>query len=587
MTVRVLAGRILAIAIAVWLCGEAPADSRGAKIPSGEPQERRVEPFDPGQSAALFVGVREFTYDTTLAEVRYAVDDAVDLAFVLALDERVRLIEPGRVVLALSGKPQKRESQHNLDRLIAAGAKVRPAAQGDVLTALDEQARAAGRNGLLVIAFATHGVSFDGTQYLLMASSVLRHRETTLSESKIRDIASRSEAARSLVLIDACRERLVEDQRNGAPDVRSAASLFRAMADVHGQVVLSAAAAGQYAYDDDSRGNGVFTAAVIDGLRCEAVSGKHGLVTIEALAAFVEQRVLSWIRKHRRADVTRATQVTWEGGARTMPLATCDRTAAVQASGCTISISSSPAGATVTLDGADAGTTPVSVRLAKDQRGEVVLVKSGYRAATATVDCSQSKPLFITLLPRPAGQQVLLSETFDDNRRKWYESTDRDAPAEVNEGAYLFGSKPSAFRFATTLVEVDETADFQIAVTVRRLRGDQTAYCGLAWGLANGSNFFAFLVNGRGNISVGMVEYGGPTPLNDTTVVYPSVRTKDSPNRLKVSKTGDRLQLFVNDALVHELPHRPFFGSGIGVIAIYGPIVAAFDDLEVIGTVRQ
>src|SRR5258708_4594744 len=42
--------------------------------------------FDPAQSAGLFVGVRRFANDSELAEVRYAVDDAADLAFTLALD---------------------------------------------------------------------------------------------------------------------------------------------------------------------------------------------------------------------------------------------------------------------------------------------------------------------------------------------------------------------------------------------------------------------------------------------------------------------------------------------------------------------
>lgn len=82
----------------------------------------------------------------------YAVDDAVDLAFVLALDERVRLVEPSRVLLALSGEPQKPESRRNLDRLIAAGATLVGASQADVLNAVDQQARTAGRHGVLVVA---------------------------------------------------------------------------------------------------------------------------------------------------------------------------------------------------------------------------------------------------------------------------------------------------------------------------------------------------------------------------------------------------------------------------------------------------
>jgi len=288
------------------------------------PRAGEAPAFQRVQSAALFVGVQRFTHDTSLTEVRYAVDDAVDLAFVLALDERVRLVDPGRVVLALSGEPQKKESKQNLNALIAAGATRTAATQSDILVQLEEQARAAGPNGALIVAFATHGVNQEGTHYLLTASSMLRHpRETSLSENTVRDIASRSEAARSLILLDACRQRLTSDSRGGEPDPRSAATLIRRMADVTGQVVLSAAAAGEYAYDDDERHNGVFTAAVVDGLRCQAATDEHGFITVETLASFVEERVLIWVRKHHDASARRATQIDYEGAAKRMPLAAC------------------------------------------------------------------------------------------------------------------------------------------------------------------------------------------------------------------------------------------------------------------------
>ena len=191
----------LAMMVVVSASLNVMADGRGIRTLAGEGEAGALEEFDSAQSAALFVGVRRFPYDTKLAEVRYAVDDAVDLAFVLALDSRIRLIDPTHVILALSGEPQKPRSQENLATLKAAGAGSHRRST-EVLNALDEQARAVGKNGVLVIAFATHGVSFEGTQYLLTATSVLRHRETALSESKIRDIASKSAAGRSLILVN-------------------------------------------------------------------------------------------------------------------------------------------------------------------------------------------------------------------------------------------------------------------------------------------------------------------------------------------------------------------------------------------------
>ncbi|MFL6246471.1 MAG: caspase domain-containing protein [Thermoanaerobaculia bacterium] len=290
--------------------------------------ERRVDvnaPVAASESAALFVGVRDFVYDDTLTEVKYGVDDAVDLAYVLAIERTPQLVDPKRIVLALSGDPQKPQSQRNLDALIGAGATRRPAAQSDVLTLLEQQARAVGRNGVLIVAFATHGINHEGTQYLLTASSLLQHRETGVTETKIREIVSQARVARALILIDACRQSLTSDTRNGKPDPRSAAALLRALGDVHGLSVFSAAAPGQYAYDDEARRNGVFTAAVIEGLQCRAATDDRGYVTIDTLRDYVEQQVLSWVQKHRDPNAKQATQLQSEGRSSTMPLAVCGR----------------------------------------------------------------------------------------------------------------------------------------------------------------------------------------------------------------------------------------------------------------------
>lgn len=557
-------------------------DSRGAKPPSTEAVPLSADTFDRNESAALFVGVRLFPYDTTLATVRYAVDDAVDLAFVLALDERVRIVEAGRVILALSGEPQKPESQRNLKRLVAAGAQVRAAGQVDIFTALDEQARAAGKHGVLVVSFAGHGLSVDGTQYLLTATSVLQHRETAVSESKIRDIASKSAAGRTLILVDACRERLRDDQRNGDPDPRSAAPLMQAMAETRGQVVLSAAAAGQYAYDDDARRNGVFTAAVIDGLQCEAATDEHGLITVDTLAQFVERRVLSWIRRNRNVEIAQATQVTWDGHARTMPLAVCRRAAAKQ-SECTVAIGSSPGGATVSLDGEVVGKTPVSIQLAKEQRGDVILVKSGYRAATAEVDCSRSVPVHLTLRPRAGMYQVLLSDDFRDNRNNWLLSSEPGASARLENGSYLLGSRDGGLTFTFVTPDIDQDADFAISVTARYVSGAKDSIFGLVLG-ATPEHFWLFAVSPTGNTSVGAIDLKrGGAPINDNGVIHQAIRTNGQTNRLKVEKSGDRLRFSVNDVEVYEMAQPPVWGAGVGLITLDGPLIAGFDDFKVEG----
>lgn len=267
------------------------------------------------ESAALFVGVRKFDEDPALAEVRYGVDDAIDVAHLMALELSPPLVDAAGVVLALSGEPQKPESRIRLQQLLAAKARMTSASQADVLKLLRSQSAVVGKNGVLIVSFATHGTT---------ASSLLQDPETSITETKVRDIVSRARVRRALILFDACREQLTKDVRTGGASPRSAAAkLMQELGKIDGVVVLSAAASGQYAYDDDVRGNGVFTAALIDALRCAAPQDAKGFVTVDALSRYVEERVLAWIRVNRDPDIRRATQTSYEGTSARMPLSIC------------------------------------------------------------------------------------------------------------------------------------------------------------------------------------------------------------------------------------------------------------------------
>jgi uncharacterized caspase-like protein len=175
----------------------------------------------------------------------------------------------------------------------------------------------------LVVSFATHGVTDRGVQLLIAADSLLRRSGTKIPDTELHEIVARAGVQRALILLDACRQRLTRDARAGDADPRSAAGLLQALAESSGRVVFSAAAEGQYAYDDDALRNGVFTAAVIDGLRCSAPVNDRGFVTVDSLSTYVEDRVLQWIRRNREPQARVATQLQSEGRSKRMPLALC------------------------------------------------------------------------------------------------------------------------------------------------------------------------------------------------------------------------------------------------------------------------
>jgi hypothetical protein len=275
-----------------------------------------VPKFERSQSAALFVGVRRFTHHD-VAEVRYAADDAVDLAHRFALDPRVSLVPPDRVVLALSGSPVKPESRRRLAELQQHGARVAGADRDEILQLLEQQASLAGRGGILIVSLATHGYLREGQPHILTPESQVNDPETTLSTARLLDVVARSDARRSLVFVDACRER-IDGTRAVQANVASIEPLFRRLGNSSGRAVFAATG---LAYDDGKAHNGVFTKAILDGLDCHATP-IGGMITTEKLSEYVQRSVSDWIRINEKPPGS-GTEVLLDDDARRMPLSTC------------------------------------------------------------------------------------------------------------------------------------------------------------------------------------------------------------------------------------------------------------------------
>ncbi len=314
---------LLALVLQPADLGAQPADSRGVTVLS-VPQKVRVEEgFEASQAAGLFVGVRDFD-DEDFAEVPFAVDDAVDLAYLFAID--LKLISPRRIVLCLSGQPSKPESQERLKTLRQAGAKRRPATRSEVFERLtDLGRRKSGDQGLLVVALATHGFSAGGEDFLVAEDS-LRHRihSSGIAVGKVFAEVSAAKAPRRLLLLDACRENLSLTRGGADPQGAMGQKLADAIAAARGLVVLSATTLGGYSYDDRDRRNGVFTRALIDGLHGQAPADDRSFITVRLLADFVHQRVVDWVGLNRpdHVEISRGISVRLEVPAiAEMPLA--------------------------------------------------------------------------------------------------------------------------------------------------------------------------------------------------------------------------------------------------------------------------
>src|SRR5262249_55012552 len=103
----------------------------------------------------------------------------------------------------------------------------------------------------------------------------------------------------------------------------------------------------------------------------------------------------------------------------------------------------------------------------------------------------------------PGLYQAILEERFNNNEKHWLMfSNDSEARAEVNEGYYFMGSKVNEWHFSTIPVALNQSSDFQIQCTVKKLNGVDNYFFGLIWGFKDSKNFYNLDITGDGRVAV-------------------------------------------------------------------------------------
>ncbi|QDT14990.1 right-handed parallel beta-helix repeat-containing protein [Alienimonas californiensis] len=306
---------VLTVAAPAW--GQAAGPALIAAPP------RPLQTDAPAGGAGLFVGVNRFSDPSgAVSDLRYAVNDAVGLAHLFALE--LDLIPAKNCTLALSGEPDGERGQAELKALTAAGAQVTGATKSEILDGLfracDAAAQAVGpaagqaagpagaenaaARAPLVISLSSHGFDDAGTPFV-MPSDGRRRRlgVTALPLSIVEDEAGRSRAGHRLLLVDACQERIGGTKAVGAAGTVAAMSpaFAAALAKPTGQVKIASCAAGQVSVEVPSLRHGVFTKAFLDCLRGAAGDRDgDGVISLGDVEPVMEARVKALIADYNQ-----------------------------------------------------------------------------------------------------------------------------------------------------------------------------------------------------------------------------------------------------------------------------------------------
>jgi uncharacterized caspase-like protein len=164
--------------------------------------------------------------------------------------------------------------------------------------------------GLLVVAFAGHGIERGGRAYLLpsdaqMSENLALLEETAINVEVIRNWIRHTGVGQVLMIIDACRSDPIAgrgDEENVLTEAYTRGFSF----DVRNQEVsafatLYATDIGHRAYENSERKQGYFTSALVEGLKGGAAN-ENGEVTLGRLVRYLEETVPKQISRDLGKD---------------------------------------------------------------------------------------------------------------------------------------------------------------------------------------------------------------------------------------------------------------------------------------------
>jgi hypothetical protein len=267
-----------------------------------------VQPLKPGiyaptHSFGFFAGIGQFESASGLGNLLYAPDDAVALAHLFV--EELKLLPPSQTCLALSGPPSSARGQQQLAHLRRQGIQEIKAERKDILrTTKSVIEKASGTNGLLVLAFSTHGYQQGNAVYLMPSDG--EHGDlpgTAVPFETIKNaLDTGTRVGKRILIVDACRETKDSASKGGAV---LPSEFLKAFEDARGCAVIFSCSPGQRSWEDREEGNqGVFTRFFIEAFQGAVRGDENGYIRLGKAVEYATRNTEDWVLRKQRTQQT-------------------------------------------------------------------------------------------------------------------------------------------------------------------------------------------------------------------------------------------------------------------------------------------
>ena len=157
---------------------------------------------------------------------------------------------------------------------------------------------------LILFSFSGHGITDPtGKAFLLTEDTRLKNiARTGLPVEYIMDFIKKTGVKKSIILLDACREKVRKQGDGSGGGVYPDRYLRKGIT-----AIFYSARKGLYSYDHDGSGYGVFATYLISGLEGEADTryggNSDGIVTLNELAAYIREGISEWSMESAKKQI--------------------------------------------------------------------------------------------------------------------------------------------------------------------------------------------------------------------------------------------------------------------------------------------
>lgn len=164
--------------------------------------------------------------------------------------------------------------------------------------------------------------------------------------------------------------------------------------------------------------------------------------------------------------------------------------------------------------------------------------------------------------------QSIFHDDFNDERHGWPLEQGPELVTSISNGRYVIDKKSvsGAQLLWNNAIDLKQQEVFEIHSSVKLIAGNQDYGHGITWGGADGKNYYAFTVSGSGSFAVFKYEEGVFFNLKENTFMNDVVHPIGLWNDLKVSRTKNSIQFYVNGKEVFSMPSEKEIGYKTGLI---------------------